>query len=113
MEKMKVEREKGRLIVYEYCRTPRLFIYDHVGWYDGFKFVFGKYKGDVKYRMFEVSTLAEAATPTESEVPALLVHSFFSKLQESRLSIGRVVEKFHNNPRKTHNVPIWLSTLNG
>lgn len=109
MDTMKVERKKGRMVVYQGCRTPRVFIYDHVGWYEGFKFVFGKYKDDAKYRMFEVSTLAEAASPTDNAVPALLVHNFFSKLQESRLSIGRVVEKFHNDSRKTHNIPIWLS----
>lgn len=115
MEKMQVEPKKGRMTVYKGCHTPMEFRYDHVGWYDGFKFVFGNYKGDSKYRLFEVSTMAEAATPMDSRVPELLVSSFYSKLRDCGMSIGRVVEKYNNDLRKhkTHHISIWLNTLIG
>ena len=115
MEKMQYERQKGKMTVYKGCRTPMEFYYDYVGWYDGFKFVFGRFKGDSQYRLFEVSTLAEAATPMDSRSPDLLVHSFHSKLNEFGGNIGRVVEKYNNDLRKhkTHHISIWLSTLIG
>ena len=115
MEKMKVYPEKGTMMCSYSGSEMRLLKYDHVGWYNGFKFVFGRFvsTSNKKYHLFEVSTRASAATPTDSNSTAILCADFSLKLGAAGGDLGRVIEKYENKHKNKTTFPIWLSTLIG